>query len=616
MAGLLAVLLPLLVLAWVQHLGSEADAQARELRIKEARVLASNAERPPAELASATQRPLPLHRAAGESGALWVELALPPHAEAWRLALSYRPALAVFIDGLPLVRDDEDGERLVLGSRRLSLPISPLTPSTSLGGLPVEPKRRLQLRLAAPGPSGAGLDAPLFGPPDVVDRLDAHRRHWQLLRAATLAGGLLVALFLGLVARVRREEPLFAMAAAHVALLALLLSPYVLAEQPLPSPWWRALLDAADLAAKLLLVAVAARLAGAWSPRLQRSLLLLGAIALPIDVLAAVQGWSWGQFAHPWPWWALGLRSALLLAAWAYALRALSRRPAAETLGTAMLVGFSALTWAWVSFGVLVFERPVIDSNALAHAGWVMWVAAQLQALFVRSARQDAELRRELADELERRSAALQVAYAAQAQAERREAAADQRRRLLQDLHDGLGARLLQLRLTAPQLQAHELAEAVDACLLEMRLSVDSLSESEGELAVLLGSWRQRVEPLLEAAGVQMHWQVHHSEALACLRGGGALELVRWLQEALSNTLRHARARTLTVATEATAGGITLWFVDDGCGLPSQAGDGQGRRNLRARAARLGAALHWHSPAPRAFVPEGVGTALELQLKG
>jgi signal transduction histidine kinase len=601
---LTALLLPLLVLLWVQRDAAQQRQDAQAYGLTEARMQVDDAARPPAALGDASPRRLPLRREAGERGAMWLSIALPPSREAQELVLSFSPSLGVFLDGEPLLQDSGPADRLVLGHRRLSLPISPSTQT-----------RQLQLRLAAPGPSGASLDAPLFGPPAEVRRLDESRSRWQLLRTATLLGGLLVAVFLGLVARVRREEPLFLLGSLHVALLALLLSPYVLPEQPLPSPLWRLLLDAADLGAKLLLVAIAAHLAGRMTLQLRRLLALVALVGLPLDALAALQGWSWSQFGHPWAWWALGLRAALLLAAWAFALDALRRRSEAAAMGTALLVGLSALTWAWVSLGVLVLERPVIDSNVLAHAGWVGWVAWLLQRLFVDGASRERELREQMRYELAARTAALQQAYAAQAEAERRHAAAEQRRRLLQDLHDGLGARLLQLRLTAPQLSSAELADAVDACLLEMRLSIDTLSENEGELGVLLGGWRQRVEPLLQAAGVQMVWRVQHADALPCLQGAGGLELVRWLQEALSNLLRHAQARTLTVATEPDEGGITLWFVDDGRGLAPEAAEGQGRRNLRARAARLGAELVWHSPAPRRFVAEGVGTALALRLR-
>ncbi|MFG6463137.1 hypothetical protein ACG04Q_16305 [Roseateles sp. DXS20W] len=609
---LAAVLLPLLAVFAVQAVQRPDPATLGVRVLREARVLVSDAATPPAGLASAPLRRLPLSRAATDTSALWLALPLPTAGDRPEsLALTYRPGLTAYLDGVPLAAGPGDaagtGERFVLGHQRWVLELLP--------GLHRQPAAQvLQLRLAAPGPSGAGLEAPLLGPPDAVQALDSGRRRWQLLRAATALGGVLVAAFLALVARTRRDEPLYALSALHVALLALLLSPYVLPEQPLPSPWWRMLLDAADLGAKLLLVAICARLAQAWTPGLRRLLWAVALVGLPLDLLAAGLGWPWGRFDHFWPWWALGSRALLFGLAWQLALRALRERATPATWGTTLLVGFSAGTWAWVSLCALVLDRPVVDANALAHAGWVAWVALLLQRHFNDGARRERQLRERLSLELEQRRRELETVFAAHAQAERDRAVSEQRRRLLQDLHDGLGARLLSVRLRAPELDAAALGEALDECLLEMRLSVDTLAQGDGDLGVLLGSWRQRIEPVLRSAGCAMDWRVAHAPHLPCLAGGGALELVRGLQELTANALRHGGAHRLIVATEADDQAVTVWVVDDGTGMADDAPQGQGRRSVMQRAERLGGAVSWHSPAPPRWAVDGPGTAVAWRL--
>lgn len=615
-----ALLLPLLAIWALQTWERRPQAGTAPQLLRSAKALASESALPPPQLTSAPPQSLPLRRARGAP--LWLEFELPPpQPESQQLLLAFRPAMQVFLDGELLARSDApnaaEAEGLVLGHRRLAIDLPP--------ALHRHAGQRLQLRLAAPGPSGASLDAPLLGPPEVLRAQDSRRQRWQALRGLTAGAGVLAALFLGLVAWVRRSEPIYALAAAHVALLALLLSPYLLTEQWLPSPWWRVLLDSADLCAKALLLTLSARLARAWTPRLRRALLVFLLLCLLIDGWAAVSLQSWSDFSRPWPWWALGSRALLLLLAWCLALRALQRRQDVAAWGTALLVGFSASTWAWVSLSALVLQRPEVDSNALAYAGWVLWVMLMLQRHFIDAARRDADLQRRLAAELEQRSEALQQAFEAKAEAERLQASAEQRRRLLQDLHDGLGSRLLQLRLSAGGLDAAQLQLAVDECLLEMRLSVDSLVETEGDIGVLLGGWRQRIEAMLRAADVEMDWRVQASAAVPCLRGAGALELVRWLQEALSNALRHGQPTRLIVATqwadgdgaevdERQASSLVLWFIDDGHGLPEQLRAGQGLRNLEARAKRLGAAMSLLSPVPVGWLETGKGTALGLRL--
>jgi len=615
----LALALPWLAIWAVQTLALAPGPPGDVLRLTQARgmsdsALGAGAGAPPAVLATASQTRLPLRRSADpDAGGYWLEFDLPPPdaialAEPQLLALAYQPAIAVYLDGVLLARSGYDRDRFVLGSRHLAVDIPPAL--RRAGAM-----QRLQLHVGAPGPTGARLDAPLLGPRAAVMAQDEGRQRWQALRTMTMIGGLLVGVFLALVAVVRRDEPLYPLSAAHVALLAALLSPYVLAEQPLPSPYWRMVLDLIDLAAKALLVAIAARLAGLWTPRLRLGLIGLCAIGAPIDSLAAWAGLAWSDFGHPWPWWALASRALLLALAWGYALRALARPGAgAAAWGTALLVGFSAATWAWIGTGALIVQRPVVDSNALAHAGWVAWVAALLLAHFTDVARRERALRVQLTDELADRSRAMQTAYAARAEAERERAASEQRHRLLQDLHDGLGAQLLNVRLRAADLTPDELAQALDACLLEMRLSVDALAESEGDLGVLLGGWRQRVEPMLHAAGLHFDWRVQATPPLPTLQGAGALEMVRALQEALANTIRHAQASRFVVATELADHEVVLWLVDNGIGLPNQARPGIGRKGLATRAERLGAAIAWHSPAPRRWLEVGVGTAIEIRL--
>lgn len=614
---LIAVLLPLLAI-WALQRWELRPVEGAALRtLDRAQVLHDEAMEPPAALDAAAVQSLPWRQRRG--GATWFAVELPPPDPAGeQLQLAFRPGLRAYLDGVLLAAAPTEPGRFMLGPRRLLIDLPP--------ALRRQAGQRLQLRLDGAGPSGHLLDRVLLGSAEAQRQHDSRRQRWQWLRALTASSGLMVALFLALVAWVRRSEPLYALAAAHVALLALLLSPYLLPEQPLPSPWWRLLLDVADLGTKALLLVLTARLAQAWTPGLRRALLGLVGLGLLIDGSAALAGWTWSDFSHPWPWWALGSRALLLLGAWALALQALRDRGDAASWGTALLVGFSTCTWAWISVHALVLQQAVIDSHALAYAGWVLWVVVLLQRHFIDAARRDAQLQRQLATELAERSRALQQAFEAQALAERERAAAEQRRRLLQDLHDGLGARLLQLRLSAAQLDPAALQQALDDCLMEMRLSVDTLVETSGDLGVLLGSWRQRVDALMRAADVAMDWRVRASGELPCLRGGGGLELVRWLQEAMSNALRHGQPRRLIVATQwcdaaghevseaGDAASLMLWFVDDGSGLPQPLRQGQGLRNLQTRAQRLGATLTLHSPAPAGWLDGGRGTALCLRL--
>ncbi len=70
------------------------------------------------------------------------------------------------------------------------------------------------------------------------------------------------------------------------------------------------------------------------------------------------------------------------------------------------------------------------------------------------------------------------------------------------------------------------------------------------------------------------------------------LALYRIVQESLGNALRHSDATKVGVTIDVDVDGVTIRVADDGIGFdPSGTGTGHGLRNLRQRAAEIGAAL-------------------------
>jgi signal transduction histidine kinase len=79
---------------------------------------------------------------------------------------------------------------------------------------------------------------------------------------------------------------------------------------------------------------------------------------------------------------------------------------------------------------------------------------------------------------------------------------------------------------------------------------------------------------------------------LADLGAPQVLQIMRILQEAVTNVLKHAGARTLTVRTDGGgARGVSVEIADDGRGLDGTTTGGRGFQNMRRRADAIGAAL-------------------------
>lgn len=91
----------------------------------------------------------------------------------------------------------------------------------------------------------------------------------------------------------------------------------------------------------------------------------------------------------------------------------------------------------------------------------------------------------------------------------------------------------------------------------------------------------------------------HARHRLPHLEGRAALDLIHLAQEAITNVIKHAQARTLLVQVwqESSAGGerVCLLLQDDGVGLrgsrQANPQGGLGLNNMRRRAERIGATL-------------------------
>lgn len=180
-----------------------------------------------------------------------------------------------------------------------------------------------------------------------------------------------------------------------------------------------------------------------------------------------------------------------------------------------------------------------------------------------------------------------------------------ERRRLTRDMHDGLGSQLVQtlnlVRSNGAQLDSGAVAGMLHHALEELRMTLDSLEPMEGDLPTILGTLRQRIAPALQAAGIELDWQVQEVPAVPALEARGVMHLFRCLQEVFANVVKHAHATCVTVRTWSEAGHVFLSITDNGVGWGRAAGSswnggGRGIGNIRLRAAEIGAEVQF-SPA-------------------
>ncbi len=231
----------------------------------------------------------------------------------------------------------------------------------------------------------------------------------------------------------------------------------------------------------------------------------------------------------------------------------------------------------------------------------------------------------------------LRASFTREEERARDEARAAERTRLMRDLHDGLGGQLVSIVALAEQMGgiAAQIGDAARAALRDLRLVIDAMEEVDGDLMLVLGSWRERISTQLRAHGIQLSWQVLTPGGLPVfpgLRPWVVIQIVRLLDEAVTNAIKHSGAGTLQVLIETvvdakgSAGG-RITIADDGKGFDvgqyiRDAGSREiargpvarrGLANMRKRAELCGGQLTFASDAAGTRVslalPADLGTA-------
>jgi PAS domain S-box-containing protein len=184
------------------------------------------------------------------------------------------------------------------------------------------------------------------------------------------------------------------------------------------------------------------------------------------------------------------------------------------------------------------------------------------------------------------------------------DAVGTEQRRIGQELHDGLGQELTGLALSARALATRaererqpiapalvQLASLANSCIQAARRiaqGVSPLSDADGNLQTALEALAARSS----FGGTVVRFQSRLDIAIT-LNLEARNHLYRIAQEAVQNSLKHARATTVEIELRATAGGVGLTIDDDGVGLPGGGSRraGLGMRTMQFRASAIGGRL-------------------------
>ena len=200
---------------------------------------------------------------------------------------------------------------------------------------------------------------------------------------------------------------------------------------------------------------------------------------------------------------------------------------------------------------------------------------------------------------------------ALQKEVEHRQTLSDERQRLMQDMHDGMGSSLLTALLAVEngRIDASAVAEILKSCIDDLKLAIDSMEPVQADLLLLLATLRFRLGPRLERAGIALRWEIEIVPALDWIDPRNALHILRILQEAFTNIVKHTRATEIRVSTGVDKDHVVVTVADNGAGFlvpQGKSSTGKGLNNQIRRATSIGAEVRWNS--------SDAGTCLTLHL--
>lgn len=171
---------------------------------------------------------------------------------------------------------------------------------------------------------------------------------------------------------------------------------------------------------------------------------------------------------------------------------------------------------------------------------------------------------------------------------------AEERERLMRDMHDGVGGHLvalLSLLDADKETSGNYIRGSIQECLSDLRVVILSLEPSSRDLDTLLGMFRHANNQKITSSGMELKWNVGDLTLVPELSSKSALNILRILQEAVTNIIKHSGATRVEISAEYakanTGSFVVINVVDNGSGKLDKSSTGYGIKNMNKRAKEL-----------------------------
>lgn len=462
-------------------------------------------------------------------------------------------------------------------------------------------RNRVDLRVT-PTPYGWTVVGPLEFGPHATLRPRGELRWWLAIGGSQLVTpvALTIAGFVLLLWVRRRSEQMMGFFGLSSLAFAVYASDWLLLQPPMDAGSWMLVQGPVAMAINVTATLTALRYAGLRGPRLEWLLWALIPLAA-YHVYADFQWWGAGAFGRFWRFAPLMYIGAFAWAAW--------RRRSLESLLLFLTSPGCFAVSLWLSSGAAPADS--LDAHCYAFLPMhllIVWMLVKRHAGALDASEQ---LNAELEQRVAGKHAELEANYQRLRALEQEQAVVAERQRIMSDMHDGIGGQLISALSLVEQggVPAQEVATQLRACIDDLRLTIDSLEPTDHDLLPALGNLRYRLDTQLQRLGVTLDWRVHPLPPLTWLTPRKLLHVLRILQEAFTNVIKHARADRVEVETgvDAAAQRVYIRVRDNGRGFSGAARpEGHGLANMMQRARSLGGELRVQASAQ--------GTTLDLLL--
>jgi signal transduction histidine kinase len=204
-----------------------------------------------------------------------------------------------------------------------------------------------------------------------------------------------------------------------------------------------------------------------------------------------------------------------------------------------------------------------------------------------------------LSESLKSLTVELDCSYESHKRIERLDAARLERERIYQDIHDGIGSRLVTaiFSIRNGNIQSSSVETQLLDCLSDLRLVINSESDTDTDIQSAIFQYCSNQESLLYGDKFSFVYDISDGpEIYQPLQN--RLNILRILQETLTNIIKHANATQVRVKFEQNETEGTLYISDNGKGLSTLSSKhavtdyglsgGKGLIGMASRASKIG----------------------------